>query len=107
MIPPTSKQIYYFLFRIFSVLKLPVLNNQMFSGESEIADLTGYYSALFNAKRNQTVLNVSYGIATDFHLSHSGSLRAVKNAIATANMANSYHRGTVESENWVLICSKV
>jgi len=47
-------------------------------GKSEIADLTGYYSALFNAKRNQTVLTVSYGIATDFHIFHSESLRAVR-----------------------------
>jgi len=76
------------------------------AGKSEIADLTGYYSALFNAKHSQTLLTVSYGIATDFHISPAGSLRAVKDAIATANTANSYHRGTVESKNRVFLCAK-
>jgi len=70
----------------------------MFSGESEIADLTGYYSALFNAKQNQTLLKVSYGISTDFYIGINGTLKAVKDAIRNANISNSYHKGTVESE---------
>jgi len=71
----------------------------MFPGESEIADLTGYYAALFNAKQNQTLLKVSYGIATDFYSGPNGTLKAVEDAIVNANISNSYHKGTVESKH--------
>jgi len=70
----------------------------MLAGNSNLTDLTGYYSALFNAKRNQTLLKVSYGIATDFNIGTNGTLKAVKGAIRNAKISNSYHKGTVESE---------